>query len=114
MAQGYQYRLHKFDWLTGHDATQPICVTQEVCSNYTWNITICFDGIVGGPPILTVNVSNDGVKFFQYTHCATNETADTFAFFDSIMAFPYIQFCYDPNGVTGGTVDSTLILKPIQ
>jgi hypothetical protein len=113
MAQGYQFSFIKRDLLIGHDASTVATPFQSVCSNYTWNITICFDSITGGTPIVKIEVSNDGTEFFDYNSCAANETTDKISFFDSILAFPYIRLNYDPNGVTGGTVDASLILKPI-
>lgn len=112
MAEGFQYRNIMISMLSGHDASVSAEPFQQVCSNYTWNITVCFSGIVGGTPIVSVKVSNDGVKFFEYNNCSVNETDETFAFYDSILAFPYIQLCYDPNGVTGGNIDVDLTLKP--
>jgi len=112
MASGFQFTHIKIDLLTDHDASLAAAPFQQVCNNYTWNITVCFDSIVGGTPILKVRVSNDGIKYFDYNCASTNETVDNFAFFDSILAFPYIQLDYEPNGVTGGTIDATLILKP--
>lgn len=109
----FQFTHYKYDLLIGADATVEQLGQQEVCKSYVWNIEVCLNNLTPGAedPVITVEYSNDGVKWHQWNSCATNQTDDSVAFFDNILPFLYIRVNYQPNGATTGTVDAKLILK---
>ena len=104
-----------FQW-TGegqsHDATITAnSLALESCANYTWSVTPVPSGIVGGPPTYTIEVSNDGVTWFEYSPLSTN-VAIVDAVDDIHLAFTFMRIVHTANGTTAGTVDYYFTQKP--
>lgn len=94
-----------------HDAT--VDETSEVlesCYNYTWSITPEITGIVGGPPIYTIEVSNDGVNWFNYSSSAVGVSVVN-ALDDTHLAFTKMRVKHEANGTTDGSVTYSFTQK---
>ena len=94
-----------------HDAT--INESSEsiyVGYNCVWAIVTELTGIVDGPPLYTVQVSDDEVKWDNYRSASTdvdvNNPVD-----DTHLAFDYIRIVHNANGATTGSVKYKLCIK---
>ena len=101
-----------FQFLDGpdHDATvDETSATIENCQNYVWNVTpTCV--AIGGTAQYTVEVSNDGVCWFDYATVFTNvSTVD--AVEDIQLSFTKMRINHKSGTATMGTVKYTLTQK---
>lgn len=97
-----------------NDASISFCIpVQELCFNYSWYLTVEKIG-TDGNPIVTIEVSNDGVGWLKYA-CdisGTVLTDDITGFKDTDISAKYLRLCFDPNGTTTGTLTALMNLKP--
>lgn len=83
---------------------------QQISRSYEWSLTFTKSG-TDANPILSVEVSNDGVNWtnpYVESDCTTPitiELVDTQeTVFDSILPYKYIRVSADANGTTTGTI----------
>lgn len=94
-----------------HDATvDETSEALESCQNYTWSITPILVGITGGTPEYTIEVSNDGVTWFEYNNASTNVSVED-AVDDTHLAFTKIRIVHDAKGASSGTVEYKFVQK---
>jgi len=94
-----------------HDVT--VSETSEAltsCQNYSWAVTPLPSGITGGTPKYTIEVSNDGVIWFEYNSLSTNISIDD-AVDDIHLAFTQMRIVHISSGATGGTVEYLMTQK---
>jgi hypothetical protein len=88
-----------------HDATlTEISSSIEFCENYKWSITPNAQSITGATPNYTIEVSNDGIVWFDYNNNSTNVSVDD-AVEDNHLAFTMVRINYNATGTSGGTVE---------
>ena len=96
---------------TTHDAT--ITETSEAldsCFNYVWSLSPLISGITGTNPTYTVEVSNDGVNWYEYNNLSTNvDIID--AVDDNHLSFTKMRIVHDATGTSGGTVIYKFVQK---
>ena len=95
----------------GHDVT--IDETSEPlqsCQDYKWSITPNTQLLVGGPPLYTIEVSNDGSSWFEYNSESTDITTDN-AVCDDHLAFTQMRIVHKANGSTSGNVEYIFVQK---
>ena len=94
-----------------HDASvSEISEALESCENYTWSISPIISAITGGSPEYTVEVSNDGVVWFEYNNRSTG--VDVVNAVDDIhLAFTKMRINHNAKGSTGGTVEYLFLQK---
>lgn len=71
--------------------------------NYTWNVAPIVTGLVGGPPLYTIEVSNDNINWDAYSALATDVDVNN-PFDDNHLSFNYIRINHKVGGATAGTV----------
>ncbi len=88
-----------------HDATlSETSIALEFCENYKWSVTPNAQGITGATPDYTIEVSNDGIAWFEYNNDSTN--VSVFDAVDDIhLAFTMMRIVHDGTGTSGGTVE---------
>lgn len=93
-----------------HDATvNETSESVENCSNYVWNVTPTNTGLVGVAQY-TIEVSNDGVSWFDYATVFTNvSTVD--AVEDIQLSFTKMRIKHIASTATAGTTKYTLTQK---
>ncbi len=94
-----------------HDAT--VDETSEVlesCFNHVWNITPLQSLITGGTPKYTIEVSNDGVNWFDYDAASSNVSIND-AVCDTHLSFTKMRVKHISSGATGGTVEYLFVQK---
>jgi len=94
-----------------HDATvTETSLPLEFCDNYKWSITPNAQGIAGATPSYTLEVSNDGITWFEYNNNSTNVSV-TDAVDDIHLAFTMLRLVHDGTGTSGGTVEYLFLSK---
>ena len=96
---------------TTHDATLSETSDELTsCYNYTWSISPLISGITGTSPIYTVEVSNDGINWYEYNSGSTNvDVID--AVDDNHLAFTKMRIVHIGTGTSGGTVTYKFVQK---
>jgi len=89
-------------------------VSQELCFNYAWHLQVVKTGYDGNP-LVTIEVSNDNVNWDKFHTSSTNYALvnDSVTFKRSVSPFKYIRICVASNGVTTGTINAKINIKPI-
>lgn len=96
---------------TAHDAT--ISETSEAlmsCQNYTWSVSPTAIGLTGGTPEYTIEVSNDGVTWFEYNNASTDVSVED-AVDDIHLSFTQMRINHNSKGSTSGTVEYLFVQK---
>lgn len=93
-----------------HDATvTETSIALENCNNYVWNITPTNVGVVG-VPTYTVEVSDNGISWFEYDTLFTD--VDTVhAVEDTQLSFTMIRIVHKAGTASAGTVEYLLTQK---
>ena len=87
-----------------HDATvTETSISLEFCENFSWAVTPIPTGVTGGSPSYTIQVSNDGLIWFDYNALSTSVDIDN-AVDDIHLSFTQMRIAYDGTGVSAGTV----------
>lgn len=96
---------------TTHDATlSETSDTLESCFNYTWSLSPLISGITGTSPLYTIEVSNDGVNWYEYNSNSTNLDVVN-AVDDNHLAFTKMRIVHIGTGTTAGTVVYKFVQK---
>lgn len=103
-------RIFEFTDGENHDATvDETSDALENCFNYVWNVTPKNTGLVGVAQY-TIEVSNDGVSWFDYATVFTNvSTVD--AVEDIQFSFTKMRINHKSSTATAGTVKYLLTQK---
>lgn len=104
-------RIFQFGDGSNHDATvdETSTLLDPNCSNYVWNISPLEVGVAGAP-LYTIEVSNDGVAWFDYDALFTNVATDD-AVEDTQLSFTKIRVKHISGSASAGTVKYTLTQK---
>jgi hypothetical protein len=73
------------------------------CQNYKWSVTPNAQGITGASPDYTIEVSNDGIAWFEYNNLSSNVDVED-AVDDNHLTFTMMRIVHDGTGTSGGTV----------
>jgi len=90
-----------------------VCSTViEMCYSYDWSLQVTKDS-ADGDPLITIEVSNDGVNWNSYHDCAADVLLDddSIRFIDSMSTDLHYRVCMKANGTTTGTITAILTLK---
>lgn len=79
------------------------------CNSHDWAVTILDNGVVGGPPTFTVEVSNNKTKWYNWDTLSTGVDIVNSVDGDH-MTYAYMRIIYLANGTSAGTVDFELSL----
>jgi len=112
MSKPLQYNfVFTSDGIT-HDATvsEISDALTPQCANYVWNITPKNVGVIG-IPTYTVEVSSDGITWFDYDTLFTDvSTVD--AVEDTQLSFTHIRVNHNGGTASAGTVEYLFTQKP--
>lgn len=102
-----------FQWSDGqtHDAT--LSETSSVidfCENFNWAVSPNPSGLTANTPDYTIEVSNDGITWFDYNALSTN-VAIADAVDDIHLAWTKMRIKYNANTETTGTVEFLFTIK---
>lgn len=110
MSIPFKYKFNFTSDGTDHDAT--VNETSDAlvnCNNYVWNITPTNTGVVG-IPTYTVEVSDNGVSWFEYDLLFVDvSTVD--AVEDTQLSFTMIRIVHKSGTASAGTVEYLLTQK---
>jgi len=101
--------------LIDNQAIGDFCSTsQELCFNYAWHLQVVKTG-ADGNPLLTIEVSNDNTNWDKLHSLSTNYVLinDSVTFKRSVSPFKYVRICVTSNGVTTGTINAKINIKPV-
>jgi hypothetical protein len=92
----------------GVDATNDFTTdAYEFLNSHDWSVSLNESGLVGGPPVYTVEVSNNKTKWYEWDVLSTNTLIE-----DSVdapyMSYKYMRIVYTASGTSAGTVDVEL------
>lgn len=84
----------------------------DTCYNYVWELQIFKNG-ADGNPLITLEVSMDGVHWDKYHTCAADYELidDSVTFFDQAFASKKFRICVQANGTTTGNISANIFLK---
>lgn len=87
-------------------------ITQELCYSYDWSLQLYKDS-ANGNPLITLEVSNDGVNWDSLHDCAVDVVfdEDSLTFIYDIMPSINFRVCVKSNGVTTGNISALMYLK---
>lgn len=93
-------------------AIADFCVEQEFCFSYDWSLQVEKYG-ADGNPLITLEVSDGGVKWDKLHACSTDVLLDedSITFIYDILPSKKFRICIAANGTTTGTVSATMYLK---
>jgi len=94
-----------------HDATATeTSASIRIEENYKWSVYPRLEGVVGGPPDYSVQVSIDDVRFANFSLETTNKTS-TLPVDDDNLPYLFVRIVSTANGTTAGTVQYPISLK---
>jgi len=94
----------------GVDATNDFTTdAYEFCYSHDWSVSLNDVGlaVTGQDPTFTIEVSNNGVKWYDWDSLSTDTAIEDSPDAD-YMSYKYMRIVYSSNGATAGTVDVEL------
>lgn len=93
----------------GVDATSDFTTdAYQFCNSHDWSVSLNDNGLAGNPPpTFTIEVSNNGVKWYDWDSLSTGVEIDDSPDAD-YMSYKYMRVVYSANGNSAGTVDVEL------
>ena len=98
--------------LTGEPIASLTTKSFKIRGSYDWSVQLDKNGVNGNPK-LTIEHSNNNVKFIPYSKTTEGIVLkdDTSIFFDDMFAAEYVRFTIDANGATTGTIDLSMLVN---
>ena len=76
-------------------------------NSLSWSVTFKRNAVVGGTPVYTIEVSNNGNTWYDYNNLSTDVSLEDSVADDS-MSYTFMRIQYLAAGVSSGTLDVEL------